>query len=81
MASTITDAAINEAILSNSEKLILTKINDGTAVALDVTASIVDHGERAILIDLINGVATRVGINSRKASLPFKAVALAIANV
>lgn len=82
MASTITDIAINEAAgLSNQAKWMLMKVNDGTASLLDVGASLLDLEEKAILRDLVNATATRVRINSRKASLPFKSIALQIANV
>lgn len=82
MASTINDLAINQAAgLSNQAKKMLMKVNDGTATVQDVAASLLDLEEKAILRDLVNNAATRVRINSRKVSLPFKSIALQIANV
>lgn len=81
MASTITNTLINEAILSNSAKALLTSLNSGTASTLSIQASQLSHPEQAICRDLLAGTATRVGINNRNVDLAFKSVALAIANV
>jgi hypothetical protein len=82
MASTITDLAINQSVgISNQAKALLVKVNDASATLTDVGASLLSLDEKAILRAIVNGVATRVGINSREVSLPFKAIALQIANV
>ena len=82
MASTIIDAAINSAAgLSNEAKRMLMKVNDGLASATDVSACLLSLDEKHILRALVAHTATRIGISTREVSLPFKAVALAIANV
>lgn len=82
MASTITDLAIQQTVgLSNQQKLLLTKVNDGTAALTDIAACLLNLDEKAVLRDLVNAVATRVGIETREVSLPFKNIALKIANV
>ena len=82
MASTITDVAIKEAAgISNEAKKMLIKVNDGSAALTDVAACLLSLDEKAVLRDIVNGVATRVGINTRELSLPFKSIALKIANV
>lgn len=82
MASTISNTAINEAILSNEQKKVLMLVNAGTAAALDVSASNLSVDEKAICQQLVAGTATRQSIAARPGvDLAFKAVAYAIANV
>lgn len=78
----ITDVAINQAAgISNQAKKMLIKVNDGSASLTDVAACLLSLDEKAVLRDIVNGVATRVSINTREVSLPFKSIALQIANV
>lgn len=77
----ITDQAIQGAALDQNVRNLLQKINDGTAAAIDINAANIGHQEKAICRELLASSATRVSIESRAVSLPFKSIALSIANV
>lgn len=60
---------------------LLVKLNAGTASALDISGAQISLGEKAICRALLDGTATRAGIEAQAVSLPIKAIALAIAKV
>lgn len=77
----ITDLAIQGAAIPQPVRNLLVKLNDATAAALDINAAQISLSEKAVCRVLLAGTATRVGIEAHAVSLPFKAIALAIANV
>jgi hypothetical protein len=77
----ITDQAIQGAALDQNVRNLLQKINDGAATAIDINATNMGLAEKAICRELLASTATRVSIESRAVSLPFKTIALSIANV
>jgi len=77
----ITDQAIQGAALDQNARNLLQKINDGSAAAIDISAANISNPEKAICSELLASTATRVSIESRAVSLPFKSIALSIANV
>jgi hypothetical protein len=72
---------IQFAALDQNARTLLTKINGGAATALDINASLLSLAEKDVARELLAGSATRVGIESRALSLPFKAIALSMAGV
>jgi hypothetical protein len=77
----ITDQAIQGAALDQNVRNLLQKINDGAATAIDINATNMGLAEKDICRELLASTATRVSIESRAVSLPFKTIALSIANV
>jgi hypothetical protein len=77
----ITTQAIQGAALAQNARNLLQKINDGAATAIDINASLLNLDEKAVARELLATTATRVGIEARELPLPFKAIALSIANV